>query len=285
MKRRLLSLMTALLMAAALVSALAFPALAESGRTLPLVLDVYGLITQEQEDTLNALAEEYSAKYECDIILIVTTNTESYDVEAYTEAVYQHYEYGWGEEKSGVILLLSMEGRDYDLAAYGYGNVAFTDYGKTWLMDDVLPYLGNDDWYGGFLKYIELAADYLRQAREGNPVDYYGKDDPWGGEPVYPTRSGFYVTGRMVMIALIVGLIPALVTVLVMKSKMKSAKLQTMAENYQTQALQLRDRQDRFLRKDVTRVRRDTDSGGSRGGGGHGTSVHSSGFSHHSGKF
>ena len=157
--------------------------------------------------------------------------------------------------------------------------------GKTWLMDDVLPYLGNDDWYGGFLKYIELAADYLRQAREGNPVDYYGKDDPWGGEPVYPTRSGFYVTGRMVMIALIVGLIPALVTVLVMKSKMKSAKLQTMAENYQTQALQLRDRQDRFLRKDVTRVRRDTDSGGSRGGGGHGTSVHSSGFSHHSGKF
>ena len=70
-----------------------------------------------------------------------------------------------------------------------------------------------------------------------------------------------------------------------MKSKMKSAKLQTMAENYQTQALQLRDRQDRFLRKDVTRVRRDTDSGGSRGGGGHGTSVHSSGFSHHSGKF
>ena len=286
MKKRLLSLLLTGLLAALLLSLLAFPALADSQRTLPLVVDVYGLLSEEQEEALNELAEGYSAQYECDIILIVTTDTEGYDVESYTEAVYHHYQYGWGEERSGVILLLSMEGRDYDLAAYGYGNVAFTDYGKTWLMDDVLPYLGKNDWYNAFRKYIDLSADYLRQAREGNPVDYYGggKDDPWGGGPDYPTRSGFYVSGQTVLIALIAGLIPAGITVLIMRAKMKSARLQTQADSYAA-GLQLRDRQDRFINKTVSRVRRDTDSGGRSGGGGHGTSVHSSGFSHHSGKF
>ena len=289
MKKRIFSLLLTGLLLALTVAGLALPALADSQRTLPLVVDAYGLLSDEQEEELNALAEGYSEQYECDVILIVATDTEGYDVESYTEAVYHHYQYGWGEERSGVILLLSMEGRDYDLAAYGYGNVAFTDYGKTWLMDEVLPYLGNNDWYNAFRKYIDLAADYLRRSREGNPVDYYGdgdygKEDYWGGGDYYPTRSGFYVTGKTVLIALIAGLIPAAITVLIMRAKMKSARLQTQADSY-AGGLQLRDRQDRFINRQTTRVRRDTDSGGRSGGGGHGTSVHSSGFSHHSGKF
>ncbi len=281
MKKRIISLLAALLLSVSLFAALALNAAADSERQLPLVCDAYGLLTEEEDEALNQSAETYSAMYECDIIVVVVSDTEGYNVEDYTEAVYQQFDYGWGEEKSGVILLLSMEERDYDLAAYGYGNVAFTDYGKAWLMDDVLPFLGDDDWYGGFNKYIDLCADYLRQAREGNPVDYYGKDDPWD-EPV--RRQGFYVTAPMVLMSLIIGLIPAGITVLVMRGKMKSAGLQARADSYLDSDLQLTERTDRFLNKTTTRVRRSDDSG-SRSGGGHGTSVRSSGFSHHSGKF
>ena len=74
---------------------------------------------------------------------------------------------------------------------------------------------------------------------------------------LFPTRIGLpehalsrFIGARSVLLALLAS---ALVTVLVMKSKMKSAKLQTMAENYQTQALQLRDRQDRFLLEEAQR--------------------------------
>ncbi len=254
----------------------ALPAAAYSQIELPpLVCDACGLLTREEADTLNARAEEYSEAYACDIILVVVPDTEGYDVESYTEEVYRTYHYGRGEEQSGVILLLSMEGRDYDLAAYGYGNVAFTDAGKEWLMEDVLPYLGNNDWYGGFSQYLESCADYLRQARAGSPVDDYG-----GGA----RRQGFYITGRMVLIALILGLIPAGITVLVLRSRMKSAVLQRKADSYLAEPLRLTLQDDRFLRKDVHRVRRDSGSG-SRGGGGRGTSVRSSGFSHRSGKF
>ena len=278
MKKRIFSLLAALLLSASLFAALALNAAADSERQLPLVCDAYGLLTEEEDEALNKSADTYSAMYECDIIVVVVPDTEGYNVEDYAEAVYQYYDYGWGAEKSGVILLLSMEDRDYDLAAYGYGNTAFTDYGKAWLMDDVLPFLGDDDWYGGFRTYIDLCADYLRQAREGRPVDYYG------GSETRARPRGFYVTAPMVLVSLIVGLIPAGITVLVMRSKMKSAVLQTRADSYLDSELQLTERSDRFINKTTTRVRRSDDSG-SRSGGGHGTSVRSSGFSHHSGKF
>ena len=269
MKKRVLSLLLLL----ALCLLLALPALGAEERELPLVCDVYGLLTEEQAEELDKRAETYSMRYSCDIVLVVVSDTQGYDVETFTEAVYKEYNYGWGEDKSGVILLLSMAGRDYDLAAFGYGNTAFTDAGKEWLMDDVLPYFSKNDWYGGFSKYLDLCADYLRQARDGKPVDRYGVGSR--------SHNGFALSGRTVAWSLIVGLSVAFIVTGVQKSKMKSAILQSKADNYLAGDLQLSHSEDRFLKKDVVRVRRSEGSGG-RGGG---TSIRSSGFSHHSGKF
>ena len=269
MKKRIPSLLLLL----ALCLLLALPVLGASERELPLVRDVYGLLTKAEVEELNARAERYSEQYECDVILIVVYDTGYYNVEDFTEEVYREYNFGWGQEKSGVILLLSMFGRDYDLAAYGYGNTAFTDKGKEWLMDEVLPYLKKDDWYGGFSKYLDLCADYLRQAREGKPVDRYGLG--------CSHHNGFRLSVPAVLGALIAGALIALIAVSVLRARMRSAVLQGKADDYRSGELQLTREEDRFLKKDVVRVRRESSSGG----GGHGTSVRSSGFSHHSGKF
>ncbi len=81
--------------------------------------------------------------------------------------------------------------------------------------------------------------------------------------------------------SLVAGAIFALIVTAVLKARMKSAVLQTRADDYLSGDLQLEYADDRFLSKDVVRVRRNEGSGGGRGG----TSIRSSGFSHHSGKF
>ena len=261
MKKRLVSLLLLPVLCLLLIQ----PVLAESERELPLVCDVYGLLTEDQSEELNARAEDYSREYACDIILVVVDDTGFYNVEDFTEGVYNKYNYGWGRDRSGVILLMSMEERDYDLAAYGYGNTAFTDYGKAALMKEVKPYLRKDDWYGGFSKYLDLCADYLRRAREGKPVD----------------RGLFRLSAPVVIWALAAGALFALIVTAVLKARMKSAVLQTKADDYLSGDLHLEYEDDRFLKKDLVRVRRSE----GRGGGGGGTSIRSSGFSHHSGKF
>ncbi len=262
----------ALLLLLALCLLAAMNAAADSKRDLPLVCDTCGLLTKEQEDELNERAERCSETYACDIAVVVVPDTEGYDVEYYTEEIYRYFHYGWGEDRSGVILLLSMDERDFDLAAFGYGNTAFTDYGKSWLMADVKPYLRKNDWYGAFSKYLELCGDYLRQARDGQPVDRHG----FGSR----NHSGFRLSVPTVLWSAAAGLLIALLVTAVLKARMKSAVLQTKADNYLSGDLRLEYEDDRFLRKDVVRVRRSEGSG--RGGG---TSVRSSGFSHHSGKF
>ena len=261
MKKRLASL--ALLLILCLL--LALPVMADSARELPLVCDASGILTEEQAEELNTRAEAYSRQYSCDIIVVVVDDTDFYDVETFTEGVYNKYNFGWGSDRSGVILLLSMEERDYDLAAYGFGNTAFTDFGKDQLMKDVKPYLRKNDWYGGFSKYLDLCADYLRRARDGKPVD----------------RGLFRLSAPVVIWSLVAGAIFALIVTAVLKARMKSAVLQTRADDYLSGDLRLEYEDDRFLRKDVVRVRRNEGSSGGRGG----TSIRSSGFSHHSGKF
>jgi uncharacterized protein len=48
----------------------------------------------------------------------------------YAKSVYQENALGYGTEKSGIILMLSMTDRNYALIAYGYGNTVFTDHGR-----------------------------------------------------------------------------------------------------------------------------------------------------------
>lgn len=269
MKKRWITLITLL----SLLLLLALPALA---RDLPLVYDGAGLLTEEEVSELNEVAEYLSNDYSCEIAIVVVPDTEGYYVEDYAEAVYRQYHYGYGEDQSGVMLLLSMEERDYDLCAYGYGNTAFTDYGKEWIMDSVLPYLGENDWYGGFEEFLYRCGYCLEEARTNKPVDdYSGNYAPSG--PVTP---------GLVIVGVIIGLIVTLIVQGSMKKKMNSAVLATQAGSYQERELQLTGQSDRFVRKDVTRVRRSDDDSRSGGGGsGRGTSVHSSGFSHSSGKF
>ena len=266
MKKRIVTLFLTLLMLLSL-SAVAF-AYSEGG--MPLVTDSAGLLTEDENAALNELADELSAEYACEIIVVTVDSLDGWNVEEFTEAVYQQYGFGCGAEKDGVILLLSMEARDYDMAAYGYGNVAFTDYGKDALMDGVLPYLRENDWYGAFHEFIISCGSYLASARAGNPIDYYYTPAP----PITPGK---------IILAVIIGLVTALIVSGVQKGKMKSAILQTRADRYMKE-LNLEQREDNFLRKETHRVKRQTSSsGGSRSGGG--TTVHSSGFSHHSGKF
>ncbi len=81
------------------------------------------------------------------------------------------------------------------------------------------------------------------------------------------------------LVVIFVPLLTALVVCLVMKGKMKSARLQTQADAYITQdSLRLTRQDDRYITTTQTRVKIETVKSG-------GTSVNSGGFSHSSGKF
>ena len=230
-----------------------------------MVNDAAGLLTAAEAENLNARAWELTQQYRCGVYIVTLPSLEGMEAWEATEYLWTEYQMGYGEDQSGVILLLSMEYRDYDIAAHGYGNTAFTDYGKEKMAERFLDEFGEDDWYGGFSEYLDCCEEYLRLASEGEPFDV-GSDR----SPVFGLAVG-----------ILVPLAAAGSVCSYFKSQMKTAKMQKAARAYIDQrGLVLTAQSDHFLR--TTRSERYIEPESSSSGG---TTVNDSGFSHESGKF
>lgn len=276
MKKRWFLLCAALLI---LFSLSVSAAAVQTDAQLPYVYDAAQLLSDEQKADLEQRAENFTELYGCGIYIVTvddfTRYSDSYSIESFAEQVYRSYTLGVGEDDTGIMLILSMAERDYDLCAYGAdAHTAFTDYGKDVLANRFLDDFRNDDWYAGFVDYQNGCASLLRQAAAGTPLDY--DTDPARLETQKRFKLG---------VVIVVPLLIALIACLVMKGRMKSAVKKTQADDYiPPRGMRLTQRVDQYLRTTQSRVRIESDrssSGGHHGG----TSISSGGFSHHSGKF
>lgn len=267
--KRILSLLTVLL----LTVFLSVPAMAAGFEDdqLNFVTDAAEILTDEEWLALDDRAEEISTQYECGVYVIIvddfTDYTDSTSVYEAAKSFYLDYALGYGEEQSGELLLLSMADRDYALVAYGWGNTAFTDFGKDKLSEEFLDDFKKDDWYGGLSDYLEKSASMLKSARAGKPLD---------------VDSNPLILFAGIGISLLLGCGLALLLCWFLKERlMKSVAVKTEADSYLAAgSVEITNRQDLFTHTTQTRTKIEKDSGGSGG-----TTVDSDGFSGKGGKF
>lgn len=248
---------------------------ASADNTAAHIGDGAGLLSVDEYTGLEAKCAQLAEKYACGVYIVTVQDYAAYgrSVEAAAEAVYKGTGMGVGEDKDGILLLLSMADRDYDILAFGaFGNYAFTDYGKELLADSFLANFRNNDWAGGFDAYISSCAYMLDCARSGEPVDV----------PQQQRKAS--LTERLPFIVLIPCAVSGLFCISA-KSRMKTARRRVDAAEYISgRGVVLDVREDVFTHRtqSVQHIERSRSSGG---GGGGGTTINSGGFSHKSGKF
>ncbi len=254
---------------------------AQSMKEYP-VYDGADILTEEEEDELVAKIFSVKEKYSGTIgLYIVTINSiKEYgftNIESCAEAWYKKNNLGEGSDCSGILLFMSMQDRDYDVCAYGaFSHTAFTDYGKQKLMEGPKSKFRNDDWYGGYVKYIETADYMIMRANENNPVDINSD---------MPSDFREYIPISLV-IAFSLSFIIGLVTALVQKAKLNNVHTASNADSYiKMNDIRILTRSDMFTHNTVIRtpINQNNNSGNKSGGGG--THINSGGFSHSSGKF
>ncbi len=278
MKRKFaLSLLLVFLLSFALPAA----AQAFSGGDLSFVTDSAGLLSDAQKQELESMAAGISERYQCGVYIVTTPDYTSFgrgSISNCAEEIYDSYLRGFGETGDGILFLVSMAERDFDLDAHGsFGNYAFSSRARDTLVDAFAPYFRGDDWYNGFKAYLIAAEQLLVPAEENYPAYLESLEQQKEEEAkllVGAKAAGSVAAGVLTATGVCAG----------MKSKMKTAKEKTDADEYMTPTSpHMRVVQDHFINRTRTvqviqHEHRDSGGGGHSGGG-------FSGHSHTSGKF
>ncbi|MBQ2726317.1 MAG: TPM domain-containing protein [Clostridia bacterium] len=279
-------------------------------RTLPLLVDDAGLLSSYEASELNAVLDEISLRQEMSVAVITVDELpDGYSSQSYADDIFDYYGYGYGTSDDGILLLLSMEERDWAVTTYGYGITAFPDGIIDLIMNDSLYYISDGDYFGGFSCFAQLCDEYITKAKNG----YMGDDTYVGYDPFFGTGDGYYssddsmaiiggadgpttvtVSGSnpfALPVSLIVGFLFSGLIVGVWKNELRTVNMKSGASDYaKRDSINITLSRDLFLYRTVNRTRRQTEQHNNRSGGMHsGTSVHrsSSGRSHggRSGKF
>ncbi|MDR3311018.1 MAG: TPM domain-containing protein [Oscillospiraceae bacterium] len=234
-----------------------------SGSGTGLVADEAELFTEAEERKLASEMSDVAAEYGCELIILTVRSLGGYTAEDYAASYYDANGYGYGETRSGALLLVSTGGgagnRDVYVYAYGDARYALTLPRIDDVLDGMMSDLRSENWYAA-------AQTFVRGTESGfaNPAP----------STDYPPEN---YTPQIIAVSFGLGLLAAGITVGVMWSKMKTVKLSGRAAEYIRQgSLNVTHSGERFLYRRVSRVARPqaaSPSGGggrSGGGGGHG---------------
>lgn len=256
-----------------------FSVCAADGRTPDKVVDRAGLLTDAEEADLRTRMAEVIGRYACDIVILTVETTNGLSAQAYADDYFDSNGYGIGHTRDGVLLLLSMEERDWHIGTSGSAESIFTEYGLDYLEERLVPLLRSGDYKGAFDKFVSLCEEFIREAAAGAPYDTNHKIKEAKTISDYALYAG---------ISILIGAVVAFIVTSSMKSKLKTNLPQHSAHAYiRDGGVRLTNEKDLYLYSTVSRTAKPKDTGSGGGGGGSRTHTSSSGRSHggRSGKF
>lgn len=227
MKMRIFALCCLLLM-------LVLP-VAAAGKT---VNDGADLLTSEEERKLDEILSDCAQRTGIEVAVVTADSTDGEAVEDFAANTYLLGGYG----DDGVMLLVSMEDRDYYILTAGKGEDLLT-YGELGRLED------------GFLDMLSDGAYFDAFSAFAAGVEKYAAME-------YKSPVGFVV-------CIVIGIAIGFAVVLILKGQLQSVRSSRSAANYVVSgSFQLTKSNDFFLFRNVTRMEKPSAKTGASGGGG-----------------
>ncbi len=204
------------------------------------VIDYADLLTDEEEQNLAGYLYDIEERQQCSVIILTLDSLGYRSAMEYADDFYDYKGYGYGDDHSGVILLLSMENRDYWFGTTGSAIGTFSDSDQGDIIDSCLSYISGGDYYNGFVTFAEECDKELTRTYE----------------------AGIFTTQKF-LLRLLIGFGLALIPLFIFIAQLKNVHRQSGASDYAVGGLKLTRQDDRFIRSSITKTKIQKDSGGS----------------------
>jgi len=236
-----------------------------SAADLPMVYDEADLLTDAEEAALLVRLERLSDSTGMDVAVALVDSTGEYSPMEYADDYFDNNGFGRGDDRDGLVLLISMEYSDWWISTRGYAVTAFTDAGIEYIGEQVTPYLSDGMYADAVEEFAAQCDTFIAQAKTGDPFDTHNLPK----DPFNPLLS--------LVIALIAGFIIGKIYTGKLKGQLNTVRRQSAASGYvRNGSLNVTNSNDFFLYRNVSRTAKESSSSGD------GSSTHksSSGASH-----
>lgn len=239
------------------------------------VMDGAELLSEDEETALRARLDELSMRLNCDLVVATVDSTNGATPMAYADDLFDYAGFGLGDDRTGILLLISMEARDWWISTRGGAIRILTDDRIQSIGDDMVDDLGSGDYAAAFSTFADDCDRYCTLYG-----DYRGADGTGEGKLAYFVRVFPYLMPwYWIPLSLLIGFLIACIAVGAMKGKLRSVRFQPAAGSYvRPGSFAVTASRDQYLYRTVSRTARPKDTDSSSGGSS--THTSSSGASH-----
>ncbi len=127
--------------------------------------DYANILSDDVEQYILSRSVDLESKTGAQIVVVTVNNLEEISLEDYATKLFREFEIGDSVENNGLLLLLSLEEREFRVEV-GYGLEGVLTDGLTGRYQDeyIIPYLKNDDWdtglKTGYTAFYKKLCDY-----------------------------------------------------------------------------------------------------------------------------
>ena len=208
------------------------------------------LLTDSEEATLVQKLEEVSHANNTQLVVATLPALSNGNIDVFVEYLYDSMDFGYGETRDGVLLLVCMDPREYRFLSNGHTGVAIGPDQVNTLCDFMDLYLPNGHYAAAFHSFADQCDEMLQYYESGSP----------------------FQVGKNLAISLVIGIIAGLIVALILKGQLKSVRKQYTAHVYVKQgSMHVDFKQDIFLYRNVTRTKKQEREESSSSSGSSGT--------------
>ncbi|MCR5558671.1 MAG: TPM domain-containing protein [Butyrivibrio sp.] len=238
-----------------------------STRQKERLLDAADLLTDSEESELLKRLDTISATHSSNVV-ILTVKEHAGRIQDFADDYFDYNGFQADYNTSGVLFMLSMEDREWAISTSGSGAQAFTDYGQEYLMDQMMPYLRDGDYYNAFSEYINVADRFFTLYEQGTPYDVNNAKAPKN-----PLAGA--------AVSILIGLVSAFAAIAFMAKDLHTVHMNASAAGYQSHSgIKMSVHHDTYVRTTTSRTKLPENDNRSGHSGGSSMHTSSSGSSH-----
>lgn len=136
------------------------------------IVDNGNILSDYDEDRLYGKLKNFSEMYNMDIVEVTVDNLEGKTAQEYADDFYDNNNYGYGNNKDGILFLICVNEQKWAISTCGKGIQVFNDNKLDELSNDFQLYLSCSEYFETFAKFADSCKDILSE----NNKDEYAKE-------------------------------------------------------------------------------------------------------------